>query len=114
MKKNDFLQLKKWFKRHVSGFYRGDPVYDDPLILKEKHTERVCGVIVAVGRGMGLDETDMPLARTIALLHDLGRFIQYETHQTFNDDISRNHAVLSLSEISRHKALAGVKKGEKK
>ena len=114
MEKNDFLQLKKWFKRHVSGFYKGDPVYDDPLILKEKHTERVGRVIVAIGRGMGLDETAMPIARTIALFHDLGRFVQYEAHQTFNDDISRNHAVLSLSEISRHKALAGVKKGEKK
>ena len=114
MKKTDFLLLKKWFSTHVAGFYRGDPVYDEPLILKEKHTERVCGIIDAIGRGMGMDQTAMPMARTIALLHDIGRFIQYETHQTFNDDISRNHAVLGLSEIARHKALAGVEKTEKK
>jgi putative nucleotidyltransferase with HDIG domain len=37
------------------------------------HSERVSAVSLAIGRGMGLDETDLEVLRLGALLHDIGK-----------------------------------------
>ncbi len=114
MKKKDFLRLGKWFKKYAAGFYREDPGYDAPLILKEEHSGRVCDNAIITGRALELDENGMRIAGTIGLLHDVGRFIQYERHNTFDDSISEDHAVLSLSVISKHKVLSGIPGDEKR
>ena len=54
------------------------------------------------------------LARTMALFHDLGRFIQYETYKTFLDNKSENHAALSLVELEKHGMIDSCTKYEKK
>ncbi|VEN72636.1 conserved hypothetical protein [Candidatus Desulfarcum epimagneticum] len=114
MEENVFLRLKTWFDGHISPFYRNDPKYDAPLRLKAAHTQRVRGLTRVIGREMGLDEPSLRLAVSIAMFHDIGRFAQYERYRTFNDIISKNHAVMGLGRMARGRALAGVERREKK
>ena len=46
------------------------------------------------------------LAEAIALLHDIGRFMQYRKYRTFFDRISENHARLGIRELVRTLALS--------
>jgi len=64
------------------------------VILKEKHTRRVCKEILAIGKGLGLGEEDLGLAELVALFHDVGRFSQYAKYGTFADNKSEDHAAL--------------------
>ncbi|MFH1154082.1 MAG: HD domain-containing protein [Pseudomonadota bacterium] len=71
----------------------------DPHILKKEHTLRVTDEILDLARELNLPGPMTVLAQAIALLHDLGRFRQFETYGTFQDRISENHARLALKEI---------------
>jgi putative nucleotidyltransferase with HDIG domain len=113
MTREDFLILKKWFSRHVAGYYTNEPGYDCIIRLKEQHTKRVCRNMKMLGRKLELTEQEILLAETMALLHDIGRFKQYEIYGTFNDLSSENHASLGLKLIAEHKILSGYTKDEK-
>ena len=49
---------------------------------------------------MNLDIETIEIAKTVALLHDIGRFEQYRKFQTFNDAKSENHAEIALRIIT--------------
>ena len=57
---------------------------------------RVCDTITAIGQTLALNQEEMNLAKTVALLHDIGRFTQYHTFRTFNDARSIDHAALGV------------------
>lgn len=90
--------LKKHFNDYSITFIEkaDDP---DPFILKKEHTLRVCKEIVIIGKQLFLPENDLILAEAIALLHDIGRFVQLEKYGTFVDQFSENHAELGLTVI---------------
>ncbi|MFH2045184.1 MAG: HD domain-containing protein [Pseudomonadota bacterium] len=106
--------LKSWFAGYVSGFYKDDPEYNRPVSLKEHHTRRVCSNITMIGKELGLESQDLIIAEVIALLHDIGRFRQYELYNTFVDSISENHARLGLKQIGIHKVLSKFSKTDKR
>ena len=92
-------ELKDWFTKYVRTFRYDDPDMQQNIDLKEGHTMRVCGEILAIGRQLGLDDDELRLAETIALFHDVGRFEQYARYRTFMDGRSENHAELSVKII---------------
>ncbi|MGB5156306.1 HD domain-containing protein [Desulfobacterium sp. N47] len=98
--------IKNWFTGYVSGFYRDDPEYNQPVYLKEQHTKRVCSNIIMIGKELGLSPHDLIIAEIIALLHDIGRFRQYELYRTFVDSVSENHARLGLRQLGVNKVLS--------
>lgn len=106
MNKNDVDHLKEWFTSYVSRFYKNDPEYNQPISLKERHTRRVCSNIITIGKELGLDSQDLVIAEIIALLHDIGRFKQYEKYHTFYDSLSENHAILGLRQVGIYKILS--------
>ena len=76
--------------------------------LKLDHTMRVYAIADAIARAERLPEP-LPLAcRIAALLHDVGRFPQYEMFRTFRDAQSANHALLSVRHALRAGLLDGV------
>lgn len=105
MNSDDLTYFKAWFAEYVAAYYTDDPVHDQTIRLKQKHTERVCKEMVMLGQALQLVEQDMLLAETIALFHDVGRFQQYAVYGTFKDSISENHAELGLKELARHQVL---------
>jgi HD superfamily phosphodiesterase len=96
MKKEDFLNLKAWFKDYVRSFHSEDTLILQNVRLKEEHTSRVCENSSRIAISEKLDEEDYYLAVTIALLHDIGRFEQISKYKTFHDSESENHALLGV------------------
>jgi hypothetical protein len=106
MRLEDLEYFKDWFDDYVAAYYTGDPVRDQPVKLKQEHTERVCKEIVVLGQALCLPAQDMLLAEIMALFHDVGRFEQYAAHGTFKDSSSENHAELGIKELTKHQVLS--------
>ena len=114
MTPQDIERLKKQFNDYVFGYYSSDPDVDWNIRFKEAHTWQVFENTIRIGHGLGLTGSDLLLAETIALLHDIGRFEQYKKYKTFYDSASENHAKLGLAEISRHDILSCCTPDEKR
>ncbi len=69
--------------------------------LKIDHTLRVLAIAERLCRDAGLDAGLTQAARLAALLHDVGRFPQYQRYRTFRDAESANHAALSITHALR-------------
>lgn len=112
MKKEDFLNLKAWFKDYVRSFHSEDTLILQNVRLKEEHTSRVCENSSRIAISEKLDEEDYYLAVTIALLHDIGRFEQINKYRTFHDSESENHALLGVRVLRSAGVLSFLSKKE--
>ncbi|NIA11653.1 MAG: HD domain-containing protein [Nitrospiraceae bacterium] len=106
--KKEVEKLEEWFGSYVQQFKSGDPGCLPNVVLKEKHTKRVCKEILGIGKEIGLNEQDLCLAEIIALFHDIGRFEQYARYHTFVDRDSVNHAALSVDIIKKNGVLDDI------
>jgi putative nucleotidyltransferase with HDIG domain len=97
--------FKKWFTAYVHSFKTQNVDWEGNIALKEVHTLRVCQEILHIGRALGLSASDLRLAETIALFHDIGRFEQYARYQTFVDRKSVNHAELGVKILRENDVL---------
>ncbi len=97
--------LRAWFDNYTGQFSSDDPTTNDAMILKVAHTQRVCDLIVDIGKSLGLVGEALCVAEAAALLHDIGRFEQYQRYRTFSDFKSENHARLGVAIIQRHRVL---------
>ncbi|MBD3390844.1 MAG: HD domain-containing protein [Chitinivibrionales bacterium] len=102
------LKLKTWFAGYCGRFAGCDDAVTANLAMKKEHTEKVCMEIGEIARSLGLNEPECRLADAVALLHDVGRFEQYERYGTFADSKSENHATLSARILNREGALADL------
>ena len=105
---SDLNNLKAWFFQYVQSFHSIDPIVQEAMVLKEKHSLRVCNEIRNIGKELGLDDNNMRLAEAMALFHDIGRFEQYTRYQTFVDKKSENHGELGVKVLQQEKALAAL------
>lgn len=76
--------------------------------LKIKHTKRVLGIAEGIAQAESLPDDVTLASRLAALMHDVGRFPQYQQYKTFRDADSANHAALSVRHALRSKLLEGV------
>ncbi|MCR5272805.1 MAG: HD domain-containing protein [Lachnospiraceae bacterium] len=86
----DFEHAKVSFNVYLKGF----DTSDKKIALKVGHTYRVVNYASELCERLELSAEDMNLARLIALLHDIGRFVQLKETGSFDDSIVP-HAVLS-------------------
>lgn len=110
MQNNNFSFLEKWFHHYVQTFYSTDEQLHFHVRLKEEHTLRVVKHAGDIAKWLNFSERKVELAKIGALLHDIGRFTQYQTYRTFNDALSVNHGELGLTvlEQSNILTLAGL------
>ena len=113
MTKKKLEKLKSWFADYAASFKTGNPDVQKNILLKEFHTYRVCEEIKFLGGELELSNSDLRLAETIALLHDIGRFEQYTQYQTFVDRYSENHAELGVKIIRSMGVLKGFRKSNR-
>lgn len=97
--------LFSWFENYVNKFKSTDKNYNQNINLKKEHTYRVCSEIARLGKSLNLNKEDLNLAKTIALLHDVGRFEQYDRYHTFADAKSEDHAQLGVKIIRQKNVL---------
>lgn len=105
---SDLNDLREWFSLYVQSFYSSDPVIQQALELKEKHSLRVCNEILNIGKELDLSRNNLRLAEVMALFHDIGRFEQFTHYQTFVDKKSENHGELGVKVLHREKTLAAL------
>ncbi len=101
-------KIKHWLENYVEQFASRDPSIQAALDLKQAHTRAVCEAILDIGRHEGLSREDLLTAETTALLHDIGRFMQYKKYRTFSDARSENHALLGVKVIEENGLLENL------
>ena len=88
----DIEKAKMFYKKYISNYD-----IDNPRInLKVAHIYRVSERAREIAESIELSEEDVKLAQLIGILHDIGRFEQVKTYNTFSDRDSVNHAELGL------------------
>jgi len=97
MKKSDMVKLEDWFRDFVSGYSCHEAEDRASMDLKVEHTWRVADNMTMLAEALSSPWADPWLARAIGVLHDTGRFPQYERYRTFSDAVSVNHGQLGAS-----------------
>ncbi|MBF0557794.1 MAG: HD domain-containing protein [Nitrospirae bacterium] len=100
MTQDDLIFFKQWFAGFCSSFHTSDKEDNRNLILKEKHTEKVCANILSIAQAESLGRNDTVIAEAVALFHDVGRFPQYAKYKTFRDSVSINHGELGATVLN--------------
>lgn len=102
---SDYRALTDFFNDYSSEFIiRAANAH--PHVTKKAHTARVVENMVFLGTSLQLSPQRLRVAKAAALLHDIGRFIQFEIHGTFLDAGSKNHGALGVGVIREHRLLA--------
>ena len=114
MDEESFNGLRSWFDTYVRSFYTNDNFIQQNITLKEEHSIRVCENAALIAASENVDEDDYYLAKTIALLHDVGRFEQISKYRTFKDSESENHAVLGVKVLKSANVLGSLPVDEQK
>lgn len=100
-----FESIRFWFEGYVRHFVRDDETYQRNVETKLLHTQRVCNEIIDLAKSLGLGHEGIIFSETLALLHDIGRFEQYERYGTFSDRNSEDHAQLGIRILHEHRVL---------
>lgn len=108
MQEKALLFLVEWFHQYVQSFYSGDEELQFHVRLKEEHTLRVMKHAHDIAQWLAVPQFQQRLAEIAGLLHDIGRFKQYQTYRTFNDGLSVNHAALGLEILEESNVLASA------
>lgn len=101
----DIIHHMKEFNKYVNTFDLNNP----RVSLKIAHTYRVVNFAKEIAVSLNLSKEDVELAKLIALYHDFGRFYQVTKYNTFDDNISLDHAQLA-NDLLDEKNLLNVEK----
>lgn len=82
---------------YMLSFSSEDNTVQQNFTLKRDHIHRVVGFAEVLARSIECEEDIMLETQLAALLHDIGRFEQFQKYQTFNDSLSIDHAELAVS-----------------
>lgn len=83
------------FNKYVNNY----DLNNKDIRLKYNHSFRVMELSEKYANLLGLYEEDVKLAKTIGLLHDIGRFEQLAVYNTYNDSKSIDHADYSVEQL---------------
>jgi hypothetical protein len=108
MNKSGLNALFSWFDSYVEPFLNTDAEGKKNIQLKIEHTQKVCDAMALLSAGENLSESESRIATAVALLHDVGRFSQYQRWRTFLDSASDNHARLGIDVIRGENLLAEI------
>lgn len=75
----------------------------DRARLKINHTFRVINLCEMIGKSLNLEEKALEVAKICGLLHDIGRFEQWEQYNTFDDLSSIDHGNLGVDILKENK-----------
>ena len=91
MNKAESGRIFDWFATYVRSFERESGGLHPFLELKRKHSRRVAGYALSVAEGLGWTSAEVNVAHVTGLLHDIGRFLQFDEYGTFSDSLSVDH-----------------------
>ncbi len=114
MSRDDLNRLREWFSAYAAGFLEDEPEHRRNVVLKIRHTGLVAENILSIAKSEGLNGHDLEIAAAAGILHDTGRFPQYQKFRTFKDSESVNHGVLGAEIIEREGVLGWLAPEDRK
>jgi hypothetical protein len=105
---NIIEKLYSWFNKYTETFFNQSAATDLAVRLKIDHTFRVCHDNKILCTAINADTEVIFMSTIVALLHDVGRFEQFQKYNTFADRHSVNHATLAIEIIERYNLLADL------
>lgn len=112
MIRNDFIKIKDFFTLYTAQFHSDDPYFQQNIDLKRNHSYRVWENTADLAQHLQCSGQEQILIETAGLLHDIGRFKQFEVYGTFSDKKSVNHAQLSVEVIRENNLLEDLDSAE--
>ena len=88
--KQEFIKYTKQFDLENEGIKR-----------KQEHSLRVMEESKKIAEALNLDEEKVGIAELIGLLHDIGRFEQYNRGNTYLNEMLLNHAKLGVEVLEK-------------
>ncbi|MFW5722282.1 MAG: HD domain-containing protein [Desulfohalobiaceae bacterium] len=101
----DLAWFTQWFNHYVDGFARDRGEERSLIELKRDHSLRVLENALQLTASIRISPHTKSAAGIAALLHDVGRFEQFDRYRTFNDRASVDHGRLGFSVLRREKVL---------
>lgn len=89
----------RWMDEYIKSFYCDDKDIMFGIQIKEKHTGYVTANARELALHLKLNRHDVQLAELTGLLHDVGRFRQWQLYKTFVDAKSEDHGNLGVRTI---------------
>ncbi len=105
MIEESYSNIKTWYDTYVSEFSSEDNEIQINIDLIKEHNSRVLESVRELGLSINLEESDLLILQTAAMLHDIGRFKQLVKHNTYADNDESNHIKIDDPLISRHHAI---------
>ena len=100
-------QFDSFFESYYKGFKGLSAIQKKNFEIKKAHSLRVALLMEELAQKQELEEEISSLVYCTGLFHDLGRFPQFIKYNTFNDQVSVDHAALSVEELGKN-GLAGM------
>lgn len=94
-----------WFNNYCNSFGNLTEAQQLNFGIKAEHSKRVAENALNLATRLQWQEEDIQIAFLTGLLHDVGRFTQLLEYNTFNDEQSVDHAVLSIKVLQEEKVL---------
>lgn len=105
---SDLDTLKAWFPTYVAGFAGPDGSLHNTHVVKRDHTLRVAANCLAIATELQWDAGQVAAAEATGLLHDIGRFPQFQRYETLVDAASVDHGELGRKVTAQLKLLAST------
>ena len=108
--KKILMLAQQWMQEYIDSFRCDDEDVMFGIQLKALHTGYVRDNARALAKHLQLPEQEALLAELMGLLHDVGRFRQWQLYQTFVDAKSEDHAELGIKTIAELPFFAQIPK----
>ncbi len=113
MIEESYNNIRTWYDAYVLEFSSEDSEIMINIDLLKEHASRVLENVRELALSVNLDESNLFLIQTAAILHDIGRFEQLVKHGTYADTEDSNHIQIGLNVIEEHMVLTGLEEDER-
>jgi len=111
---NLFELGKTFFENYSQKMIQGENSnVTDNLQLKKDHSIKVASLSKYIAENLDMNREDCELAEIIGLMHDIGRFSQFEKYESFDDLKTVDHAALSLDIIQNEEFFKKIQEKNK-
>lgn len=97
-----------FFESYVDSFTGLTPDQQNNFTIKKEHSLRVTDNARELANYLELDDEDKKVAFTAAVFHDIGRFKQLVDFNTFNDEVSADHAEYAVQILKEKEILSNL------
>ena len=100
------------FESYVDTFSGLTEEQQKNFTIKKEHSKRVAENSEKLAKLLNLEPEDLKLAVITGIFHDIGRFKQLVTYDTFNDAVSEDHAEMAVEILKENGFLNNLSSNE--